>query len=143
MGEPHRQHRSARTTRTGSKRDRCGQGRPTRLTPLRRLNNFSARAGGTGTTTRPSRSTAKDQANRERDKKSAVATKASRVATGGKRCQFGGPQAESATSRNRTQKAGARCRHTQPEYRALEDPAVSDPQERRIPGDGSRDPTLR
>src|SRR5438132_14295651 len=136
MGELDREHRGARATGTSAERDRCGQRWPARLTPLRRLNNFSARAGRTGTTTRSSRSTAKDQANRERDKRSAAATKASRDAAGVTRCQFGGPHEESPTSRNRTQEAGARCRHTQREYRALEDPAVSDPQERRISGDG-------
>ncbi|PYK88662.1 MAG: hypothetical protein DME35_11515 [Verrucomicrobia bacterium] len=68
-------------------------------TALLRLNNFSARAGRTGTTPHPSRSTTKDPADRERDKKSAAATKASRIAARRKRCPPGGSEAESEAGR--------------------------------------------
>src|SRR6266446_1440830 len=60
-----------------------------RLTEIGRTNNFEARACGTGTTARSSRSTAKDQADRNGDKNFAAAKEQSRRAADGKRSERG------------------------------------------------------
>src|SRR6266404_1025766 len=81
-----------------------------RLTEIGRTNNFEARACGTGTAARSSRSTTKDQADRDGDKNLAAAKEQSRSAVGGKRGERGSAQAKNATGRDRSQEARARRR---------------------------------
>src|SRR6266536_1057768 len=114
-----------------------------RLTALRGINNFSGRVSRIGTAARSSRSTAKNQADRDRNRDSAVAAQKSRSAIGCQRGRSGGPKAKEPTRRNGSQETRARCGDACRDDRAAQDPAISNTQGGRVPGNRPRDRALR